>query len=229
MAITQQRMISLIECANKLKSTVLHAQRFVQQTCATNPPNQALHLIQTYMAQLNMPLDMIDNLAHETAHFALHQRRNMRMAAQQRTKRGQSDQYNPARTTAPLTIKKQITHNFDQQTELGFAGLRAAATATANTALFDKVLPIDDEFEIVDGALTLKQTNIQQIPNTQQTTPTPIPASPSDLSIRKRAINAQHLAVNMPAPYTNPDNNDEPLLPDHSPQQLKAMGNAELF
>lgn len=209
MAITQNRMLSLIHIADEFKSTLFYTQQFIQDTIKELPKNpsnsdllSALQSIQQYSAAISFSPAAIENLANEKAHFKLNARRNERSAHSQRRKRGTDESATPARSTAPRSINPQVPDQFASYLApyRGIAlrgdltptpaspklyGAAAASYAAANAS----PQPMSD-------AELSKYVNLE-------------------LSSQKAEINAFCTSHNMPIPYPDIYDDETPLTDDH--------------
>jgi hypothetical protein len=115
MAITQTRMLALIHAGETFRDQILSSNKFVRTLIQSLPPNatqaqtlQTLQDIQQYFAMMSISPEALNTLATEKAHFRANARRNERHAAHARRKRGASDTFTSARSTAPDTISPSV-------------------------------------------------------------------------------------------------------------------------
>ena len=115
MAITQTRMLALIHAGETFRDQILSSNKMVRTLIQSLPPNatqaqtlQVLQDIQQYFAMMSISPEALNTLATEKAHFRANARRNERHAAHARRKRGASDTFTPARSTAPTTISPSV-------------------------------------------------------------------------------------------------------------------------
>ena len=257
MAITQQRMENLVLAALAYKTQTATITKTLHSQIAALPPSptpeqllELIQIMQNCLAITQINSEHAETIAREHEHIRLTKNKNRRIAEYMRRKRATDPAIKPAPHTAPHKLGEKTVERFfvgqatAQTSEL--AKFKLAQNDMASTVnmpapypqwqddtipLLPEHIPVARHKELLEGKQILQTTPTRQV-NTRQVNTRQVaqPAStPSALSIRKRAINAQHLAVNMPAPYTNPDDDTEGLLPDHSPDQLTAMGDAELF
>lgn len=121
MAITQTRMLALIHAGETFRDQILSSNKFVRTLIQSLPPNasqsetlQVLQDIQQYFAMMSISPEALNTLATEKAHFRANARRNERHAAHARRKRGASDTFTSARSTAPDTISPSVPENLSQ-------------------------------------------------------------------------------------------------------------------
>ena len=121
MAITQTRMLALIHAGETFRDQILSSNKFVRTLIQSLPSDatqsqtlQVLQDIQQYFAMMSISPEALNTLATEKAHFRANARRNERHAAHARRKRGASDTFTSARSTAPDTISPSVPENLSQ-------------------------------------------------------------------------------------------------------------------
>ena len=121
MAITQTRMLALIHAGETFRDQILSSNKFVRTLIQSLPSDatqaqtlQTLQDIQQYFAMMSISPEALNTLATEKAHFRANARRNERHAAHARRKRGASDTFTSARSTAPDTISPSVPPDLHQ-------------------------------------------------------------------------------------------------------------------
>lgn len=242
MAITQQRMENLVLAALAYKTQTATITKTFHDQISALPPSPTLQdlleliqIMQNCLTLTQINHEHAETIVKEQEHIRLTKNKNRRIAEYQRRKRAADPTIKPAPHTAPHKLGEKTVERFfvgqatSQTSEL--AKFKLAQNDMASTVGLPAPYPKwqDDEMPLLPEHIAIARhkeltQGIQILP--PATTP---PATTTELAEKKRAINAQYLAVNMPAPYTDPDDDTEGLLPDHSPEQLAAMGDAELF
>jgi len=119
MAITQSRMLALIQIAEDFKSQLLSTNRTALDIIRDLPPNSSsAELLSTIQALQHLHLSLtispqaLEILSTERAHFKLNSQRNTRQMLRARRKRGQDLDHAPNRNTAPHTLTSQGKDNY---------------------------------------------------------------------------------------------------------------------
>lgn len=188
MAISQARMLALINIADDFKSQLLSTNRAALDILKELPINpspeellSSLQAIQYLHTHVTLNPNAIETLANERAHFKLNSQRNTRQMLRARQKRGQNLEQPTPKQTAPLAIavKKRNEESFYDKPQK-FTG--AAAPYSKVQVLSDEQLAQYMDIELAEN---------------------------------KIKINKFCESVKMPAPYPDPYDDSIPLLPEH--------------
>lgn len=116
MPISQSRVITLIQIAETFKTELLTRQRAITAIISDIPPDapresllRAVQLIQTYNSELTLSPAALDTLSTERAHFKLHAKRNARLAANARKRKGKlspATTLSTSKLASPLAARK---------------------------------------------------------------------------------------------------------------------------
>ncbi len=201
MAITQSRMLALIKIADDFKDQLLFFNRIISSTITDLPRNPsheellaAIQTIQNINNGASINGNALEILAIEKAHFKQNATRNARLAAKARMKRGLDPDLSAPRSTAPASIARQVTSDYQEFFQKSTsAAIRSPAPRT----------------QIYTGAAT-PYRKVQVLSDEQL-------AQYMDLELaeNKMKINKFCESVKMPAPYPDPLDDSVPLSDDH--------------
>lgn len=186
MAITQSRMLALINIADDFKTQLISTNKTALDLINQLSPQPSreellttIHALQYLHTHITISPTALETLITERAHFKLNSQRNTRQMLRARQKRGLDLERPTPKQTAPqsMTLKKSNADSFYD---------KPAQTYSGAAAQYNKVQVLSDE---------------------------QLAATGYDEQITSIKIEANREAVkyNMKEPYPDPYNNDEPL------------------